>query len=149
MHLTPRQVTYQHIPRVQGHALSSRVNVSLPLLSRPNCTHIRHYLVWPIERPHGAKGEDTLVISKPSSVVHMQMYAETAIRFFTDPGHWSRLHPLSLRRLSSTFVSFAILRRDNSPNEEESVQISRIVSEIHINETRRFSLSGNALRIPC
>lgn len=28
---------------------------------------------------------------------------------------------------------------------KKSVQISRIVSEIHINETRRFSLSGNAL----
>lgn len=53
--------------------------------------------------------------------------------------------PLSSRRLSGIFVSFAILRRI-PVRMKKSVQISRIVSEIHINETRwLFAPSGNAL----
>lgn len=72
----------------------------------------------------------------------MQMYAESAIRLSTDEriqamysGHWSLVASFVLANVFSTFSSRLLFYGGIPFQMKKSVQISRIVSEIHINET--------------
>lgn len=116
--------------------------------------YLPSYLPGPVEAPRG----DTLVISKnlfghshanARRVSAIRLSTDERIRRDTDPGcilcSRDAFPALSSRLLFYGAVPFRM---------KKSVQISRIVSEIHINETHthtrahRFSLSGNALPDP-